>query len=105
MPTKSKKIATGQKDSLAPRKLSDLRSIGPAALEDFKLLGIESVEALKGKNSMDLYEQLCRITKKRHDPCVIDVFRAAIEQAKNPQLEARKKNWWYWSKIRKQSLL
>lgn len=104
MPTTNKKIAPDQEKPLAPRKLSDLRSIGPAAIEDFKLLGIESVEALKGKDSTDLYDKLCQITKKRHDPCVIDVFRAAIEQAKNPQLEAHKKNWWYWSKIRKQSL-
>lgn len=86
------------------RKLSDLRSIGPAALKDFEVLGINSVEDLKTRDSIELYNQLCQITAKRHDPCVIDVFRAAIEQAKNPHLEPRKKNWWYWSKVRKQTL-
>lgn len=86
------------------RRLSDLRSVGPATVKDFKLLGIESVDALKDQNSFDLYERLCEVTATRHDPCVIDVFRAAIEQARNPLLEARKKDWWYWSRIRKQSL-
>jgi hypothetical protein len=97
-----KKTLIGQTRDL--RKLSGLRSIGPAAIKDFKLLGIDCVEALKDKDSMNLYQQLCNITNTRHDPCVIDVFRAAIEQAKDPQLEPRKKDWWYWSKIRKQSL-
>mgnify|MGYP002870006771 CR=1 FL=1 len=90
--------------SVDSRKLSDLRSVGPAAIQDLKLLGIESVEALKDRDSMDLYERLCKITSARHDPCVIDVFRAAVEQARNPGLEARKKDWWYWTKVRKQSL-
>lgn len=93
-----------QSQPVDSRKLSDLRSVGPAAVKDLKSLGIESVEALRNQNSMVLYKRLCEITKSCHDPCVIDVFRAAIEQARNPQLEARKKDWWYWSKIRKQSL-
>jgi hypothetical protein len=97
MAIRKKKIKTNL------RKLSDLRSIGPAALKDFKLLGIDRVEDLKKKNSINLYNQLCEITNVRHDPCVIDVFRTAIEQAKDPRLESQKKNWWYWSKHREQS--
>lgn len=82
-------------------KLSDLVSIGPAALKDFELLGISSVAELAKQNPNELYERLCDITNSHHDICVLDVFRAAVEQAKNPNLNPEKKNWWYWSRVRK----
>jgi hypothetical protein len=104
MTRKNEKNSSAPSYSVDSRKLSDLRSVGPASVKDLKLLGIESVEALKDQNSIELYERLCEITSTRHDPCVIDVFRTAIEQARNPILEARKRDWWYWTKIRKQSL-
>ena len=86
------------------RKLSDLRSVGPATISDLRLLGITTVEELTGKDAQELYERLCIRTGATHDPCVIDVFQAAIEQATDPSLERRKCNWWYWTKVRKQTL-
>lgn len=86
---------------MSERKLIDLVSVGKATLEDFHQLGIHTVEELKHCNAEMLYEQLCEITKIEHDICCLDVFRAAIEQAKNPNLEKEKCNWWYWSRIRK----
>lgn len=83
------------------RQLKDLVSVGSATILDFKLLGIQIVDDLRKHEARELYERLCFITKARHDPCVEDVFRAAIEQANNPNLEPEKKNWWYWSRIRK----
>ncbi|HLE12159.1 MAG TPA: helix-hairpin-helix domain-containing protein [Bacteriovoracaceae bacterium] len=83
------------------RKLSELVSVGPATLRDFELLGINSVTELSKQNATELFDRLCVITKSHQDICVLDVFRAAIEQAKNPNLEPEKKNWWYWSRIRK----
>lgn len=85
----------------ATRRLIDLVSVGPAAVRDFQVLGITDVEQLIGKSSMALYNSLCVKTGSRHDPCVIDVFRAAIEQAENTNLEWEKCNWWYWTNIRK----
>lgn len=83
------------------RKLQDLVSVGPATLEDFDRLGIIRVEDLIGLDAHKLYEQLQQITGQRHDPCCEDVFRAAIEQANNPDLPAEKKHWPYWSRVRK----
>lgn len=83
------------------RQLTDLYSVGPATIKDLHLLGISSVRQLKNKRSEKLYRDLCRATKFQHDPCVIDVFRAAIEQAKNPALEPEKCRWWYWTQVRK----
>ena len=82
-------------------KLSDLVSVGPKTVEDFKLLGITSVEQLRKQDADILYERLCRRRGMRIDPCQHDVFRAAIEQAKHPNLPLEKCQWWYWSKVRK----
>ncbi len=85
------------------RKLQDLVSVGPATLKDFEVLGIHSVEQLKSCDAKELYERLCLLTKARHDPCAEDVFAAAIAQAKDPTLPKEKRNWYYYSRIRKQN--
>ena len=82
--------------------LADLISIGPAMLRDFELLRIRSVAQLARQNPQHLYERLGRVTRQHQDICVLDVFRAAVEQAKNPRLPAEKCQWWYWSRKRKQ---
>jgi nucleotidyltransferase/DNA polymerase involved in DNA repair len=83
------------------RKLEDLYSVGPATVRDLKHLGITRVEQLAGKDARDLYERLGRLSGKRYDPCVLDVFSAAIAQARDPRLPEEKRRWWYWSRIRK----
>lgn len=83
------------------RELHDLVSVGPAMLEDFRKLGIRTVSQLKGKDATALYRKLCRLTGTRQDICVEDSFRAAIEQANDPNLPADRCRWYYWSRIRK----
>ncbi|MBX9571499.1 MAG: helix-hairpin-helix domain-containing protein [Candidatus Obscuribacterales bacterium] len=83
------------------RQLKDLVSVGPATLEDFTLLGISAVEELKDQDATELYQRLCRITGIKMDICCEDVFRAAIEQARDPNLDLEKCQWWYWSALRK----
>jgi hypothetical protein len=85
-----------------PRRLADLISIGPAMLRDFELLGIRSVAQLATENPQRMYARLNRISGQRQDPCVLDVFRAAVAQARNPRLPAEHCQWWYWSRKRKQ---
>jgi nucleotidyltransferase/DNA polymerase involved in DNA repair len=84
------------------RKLKDLVSVGPATLADFKELGITEVEDLLTEDARRLFQRLQRIKEQRVDPCCEDVFRTAIEQARNPKLPIEKQQWFYWSKIRKQ---
>jgi hypothetical protein len=83
------------------RMLQDLVSIGPAMLRDFELLGISRVAQLSRRNPEKLYEKLCRITREPVDICCLDVFRAAVEQARNPRLPIEQCQWWYWSRKRK----
>ena len=84
------------------QSLEDLVSVGPATLDDFDKLGIKNLKQLAKQEAHDLYEKLCAKTKARHDPCVEDVFAAAIAQAKDPHLPEEQKQWAYWSRLRKQ---
>ncbi len=83
------------------RKLRDLVSVGPAMLEDFALLGITSVSQLRRRSPQRMYRELCGLRGQRIDPCCLDVFTAAVAQAKNPRLPPEQCQWWYWSKLRK----
>lgn len=85
------------------RELGDLASIGPAMLRDFEVLGIRSVDELARRNPERLYEQLCEVTGQRQDICCLDVFCAAVAQARNPRLPAAQRNWWYYSQQRKKT--
>lgn len=78
-------------------KLSELRNVGPAALMDFVVLGIETVSQLAGCTPGDLFLDLQRLTGKRQDPCVYDVFAAVIHQAQTGEA----KNWWAFTAQRK----
>jgi len=77
------------------RKLSDLVSVGPATLADFEDLEITEVEQLLEKDASELFSELQIIRKSELDPCCEDVFRAAIEQARDPHLPKEKRQWHY----------
>jgi hypothetical protein len=83
------------------RLLEQLDSVGPAMIRDFQLLGIHTVAQLSRRNPEKLYEKLCEITGEPQDICCLDVFRAAVAQARNPRLPAEQRQWWYWSRLRK----
>jgi hypothetical protein len=85
------------------RRLEDLISVGPAIRGQFALLGINTVAELAQCDPEVLYRQLCRKTRKRQDVCVLDVYCAAVEQARNPGLHPEQCVWWYWSRLRKAS--
>jgi len=88
-----------------PNRLRDLRGVGPAIEKDFKLLGVKSIEDLARRDGGELYLRLCDLTHSRQDPCVLDTFRCAVAQARNPHLPAEQRNWWWWSRTRKQGAL
>jgi nucleotidyltransferase/DNA polymerase involved in DNA repair len=89
-------------DRLGGRQLGDLISIGSAMLRDFELLGIRSVAQLARQNPQRMYEKLGRVAGQHQDICVLDVFCAAVAQARNSRLPAEQCQWWYWSEKRKQ---
>jgi predicted RecB family nuclease len=83
------------------RTLGDLSGIGPAMMRDFQMLGVTTVEQLATLEPKVLYDELCRRTGTRVDVCCLDVFTAAVAQARNPDLPEEQKQWWYWSRARK----
>jgi hypothetical protein len=83
------------------RRLEELVSVGPAMLRDFGLLGIYSVAQLARQSPEKLYERLCAKTGQPVDICCLDVFNAAVAQARLSRLPREQRNWWYWSRQRK----
>jgi len=83
------------------RQLSDLVSVGQATLNDLRRLGVTSVAELAECDPQALYEALYRLDGVWHDICVRDTFEAAVAQARNPDLPAEQRQWWYWSRQRK----
>jgi hypothetical protein len=83
------------------RTLRHLAGVGPAIEKDFHLLGVHDVPALAASNGDELYRRLCQLTGTRQDPCVLDTFRCAVAQARDPGLPADQSNWWWWSRLRK----
>ena len=85
------------------RELGELISVGPAMLRDFEMLGIRSVEQLAKQEPMRMYRRLEQMTESSQDPCVLDVFCAAVAQARDPRLPVEQSRWRYWSKKRKET--
>jgi hypothetical protein len=87
------------------RQLRDLAGIGKSIEANLRSLGVSSVADLALRDGDDLYRRLCSKTNMRQDPCVLDTFRCAVAQARNPRLPAEQRNWWWWSRQRKSGKL
>ena len=85
------------KKSAAKHELRSLANVGPTTHEDLFLLGITTIAQLAQADPNELYERLQKITGKKHDPCVWDVFASIIHEAKTGE----KTRWWDWSSARK----
>ncbi len=85
--------------SLAVR-LEDVPNVGPSIAADFRRLGISRPSDLAGKDPVRLYRALCRKTGSRQDPCVLDVFLAAVRFMDG----APARPWWAYTAERKRIL-
>ena len=78
-------------------ELLDLANVGPSARHDLEVLGVNTVPQLAASEADELYLRLNVLTGRRHDPCVWDVFAAAIHQARTGEATP----WWRWTSERK----
>ena len=78
-------------------ELLTLKNVGQATYEDLSQLGIQSIAELAQADPDELYIKLQRLTNRKHDPCVWDVFAAIIHEARTGE----KQPWWEWTKVRK----
>jgi hypothetical protein len=81
--------------------LEQLPNIGPAIAADFRQLGITNPQELIGRDPYALYEDLCRLTAQRHDPCLLDTFIAAVRFMGGEQARP----WWFYTAERKRYLV
>lgn len=81
-------------------RLEDLPNVGPAVAGDLRRLGITTPAGLPGRDPYALYDDLCRITGHRHDPCVLDTFIAAVRYMEG----APKRPWWKYTAEHKRVL-
>jgi hypothetical protein len=78
-------------------RLEDIPNVGPVVAGDLHRLGITTPAGLPGRDPYALYGELCRVTGRRHDPCVLDTFLAAVRyMAGSP-----KRPWWKYTVVRK----
>jgi predicted GIY-YIG superfamily endonuclease len=82
-------------------RLEDIPKIGPAIAADLRQLGITTPADLPGRDPYAMYEKLCRITRKLHDPCMLDTFIAAVRYMEG----APKKPWWKYTTERKREMV
>ena len=77
--------------------LEQLPNIGPSLAADLRLLGVQHPRELGAHDAFVLYQQLCAITGKRQDPCVLDTFMAATDFMRG----ADARPWWAYTAQRK----
>ena len=81
-------------------RLEQIPNIGPAIAADLRQLAITVPTDLLGRDPYSMYDQLCHLTGQRHDPCVLDVFIAAVRYMEGE----RKTPWWKYTTERKRRL-
>ncbi len=79
------------------KKLTDVPNVGPAVAKKLVMLGVTEPKHLMKKDPYKLYKKLCTLTKKRHDPCLLDAFMAATDFMNG----GIPKEWWRYTKARK----
>jgi hypothetical protein len=81
-------------------ELEQLPNVGPAVAADFKILGVARPEDLTGRDPYAMYDELCRLTEQRHDPCLLDTFIAAVRFMGGEPARP----WWAYTAERKRAL-
>jgi hypothetical protein len=75
-------------------------NVGKATAEDLVRLRVRGIQPLAKRDAMTMYEQISKMDGVRHDPCVIDVFMAAVEYARTGACRP----WWEYTPERKAML-
>jgi hypothetical protein len=81
-------------------RLEDIPNIGQSIAQDLRRLGISSPDELPGRDPYQMYDEICRVTKQRQDPCLLDTFIAAVRYMEG----APKTPWWKYTAERKRTL-
>jgi hypothetical protein len=80
---------------LAP--LTAIPNVGPRIARKLLALDVRGLDDLRGRDPEELFERLCAMDGRRHDPCLLDTFAAAVEYADG----GPPRPWWELSRERK----
>ena len=81
---------------MAKSELLSLQNVGKAILGELTQLGITRISQLATADPDELFTRLERLTDKKQNPCMWDVFAAIIHEAKTGE----KMPWWQWTRVR-----
>ena len=81
-------------------RLEDIPNVGVSIAGDLRRLGLSSPDDLPGRDPYAMYDELCRVTGVRHDPCLLDTFIAAVRYMEG----GPKAPWWTFTAERKRAL-
>jgi hypothetical protein len=81
------------------KDIHEIPNVGLATARDLALINIFKPSDLIGKNPFQMYNTLCQIKGKKHDPCVIDVFISAVRFMEGEP----SRKWWYYTAERKKN--
>ena len=91
--------ADHQTDRKTISRFDQIINIGPAMSRDFQRLGFKEPQDLIGQDPLTMYQKICRLEKKFHDPCVLDTYMATVDYMNGN----RPRPWWdYTDQRRKQ---
>lgn len=80
--------------------LEEIPNVGVSVARELRRLGITAPSDLPGLDPYVMYDDLCRITGKRHDPCLLDTFIAAVRYMEG----GPNTPWWKFTAERKRTL-
>ena len=93
-----KKTGTGKaKTTRTATALESIPNVGKSIARDLRSIGITQPQDLVGRDPHALYLALCRKTRARQDPCVLDTFISAVRFMEG----APARPWWRYTAERK----
>lgn len=72
-------------------------NVGPAVVRYLARVGVTTPDGLRGRDPYEMYERLCRLDGRRHDPCLLDTFLSVVDQAGGGE----PRPWWTYTQERK----
>ena len=77
-------------------ELQTIPGVGPSLARDLRLLGIEKIADLAGREPEELYRRLEERVGHHVDRCVLYVFRSSVYFAGQTRPEPELTRWWNW---------
>ena len=77
-------------------ELQTIPGVGPSLARDLRLVGIETIADLRGRDPERLYRDLEERAGSHVDRCVLYVFRSSVYFAGHEHPEPELTKWWNW---------